>query len=134
MNGIDVHINRMQILTNLTVQRPIKRGPTPPRTIDDRLKPHLKEDAMMIIHQSQQHYQESSSAIHHIINREIQSIRRRLKALNEIHPKTTTHEALCFLLGDTTAQMYRSYLRNRRTVFKVSHVTQSVHNLQSIQN
>ena len=125
--GIKAHIEVIQDLTKLSAERPVKRGPTPPREIDERSVPQLARDAVNVIDQSHEHLEHSSSAIHHSINRAIQAIRRRLKALGVITPKTKTHEALCALVGDEVARLYRKYLANRRAVFKVNHAARRPH-------
>ena len=120
---VEAELEVLHQLTGLSAHRPEKRGPTPPRRLDERGRSELYADAIKVISTSQLHFKQSSSAIHHEINNSVQAIRRRLKALGEISPRTPTQEALRALVGDEIAQDYRRYLINRRTVFKVNHNT-----------
>ena len=123
--GIETALDLIHLRTGLASVRPEKRGPTPPRQLDTRGLAELSKDAIELIETSQRHFEQSSSAIHHSINRSIQAIRRRLKALGEISSRTTTQEALRLIVTDEVAEAYRRYLINRRTVFKVDHAAKS---------
>jgi hypothetical protein len=123
--GIEAALDLIHLHTGLSSERPEKRGPTPPRQLDMRDLTELSKDAIEVIETSQRHFEQSSSAIHHSINRSIQAIRRRLKALGEISSRTTTQEALRSIVTDEVAENYRRYLINRRAVFKVDHAAKS---------